>query len=507
MDDWVFLESSGRLYRPERSIQLTPKAAAVLACLARNADEIASVQQILDEVWQNVHVSPDLVREYIFDLRTALNDDARSPRFIETIRGRGFRLKARISTAAAEALPALTPEQQPARPTIAVLKPTVYGDANAVHVASAMAADIINMLARFHDIGVVARHTSFASEQAMDLRAFTRDVGADYVLEASVGILEERIRVRMQLVDGGSSRTLWAHSNDFDAHATLSAIDHTVEAVVGALTGWNGEVHRAEFAKASAKRDDNLNAYEHFILGRDLDVAFETESIARSLFHLERAVGLEPGFARAWLAYSITLRWAYDVIPERDPSYLSRAKAALATAYRLIPRDSITQALVALERARDGDIASALDLLHGAEASMGTDPDAMVCLATCTALLTDDTDRAQWLYKEGVRRNPTPPRWLKVVEARIAFLAGDYRRCIACARLGPRQFSAAIFECLSHAMLDDREQASAVHADLRTRHPDLDFAAFATQLPIANTTRRTEYDAAVARLEDMLAHW
>jgi len=286
MDDWIFIEETGRLRRPERTVQLTPKAAAVLACLRRHQGAVVGVKQIVEDVWRGIDVSPDLVREYVHDLRKALGDDARDPRMIETVRGRGFRLKRAIAVGKEDGLPKASAEQRPARPIIAVLKPVVFGGDTASTIGDAVVSDIINQLARFQDIAVMARQSSILAEQVTDLLAFTRDLGVSYVLESSVGVVADRIRVRVQLVDGATARALWADSYDFDPTDMLAAIDHTVEAVVGALTGWNGELHRAAFVKASARPPEQRGAYEHFILGRDIDVVFDKTSMARSIWHL-----------------------------------------------------------------------------------------------------------------------------------------------------------------------------------------------------------------------------
>ena len=51
----------------------------MLACLLRRKGELVSREAILAEVWGNLQVSPDLVRERIFDLRAALGDDVQRP--------------------------------------------------------------------------------------------------------------------------------------------------------------------------------------------------------------------------------------------------------------------------------------------------------------------------------------------------------------------------------------------------------------------------------------------
>ena len=109
MSDWFFSEDDGRLICPEQVVQLTAKAAAVLACLRRHQGNVVSPQIFLDEVWPGLNVTSDLIREYVHDLRAALKDDPKKPRYIETVRGKGFRLIAPIEVATAQ-VPARAPQ-------------------------------------------------------------------------------------------------------------------------------------------------------------------------------------------------------------------------------------------------------------------------------------------------------------------------------------------------------------------------------------------------------------
>lgn len=89
---WTFVEAENCLVRGSETSRLTPRAGAVLSCFLRHPGVIITRERLLEEVWLGVHVNPDLVREYVFDLRRALGDDARNPSYIETVRGKGFRL-------------------------------------------------------------------------------------------------------------------------------------------------------------------------------------------------------------------------------------------------------------------------------------------------------------------------------------------------------------------------------------------------------------------------------
>ena len=106
MTHWVLDLKDGRLSSDKATTQLSPKSAAVLTCLLNHAGQLVPREGILDEVWGDLHVSPDLVREYIHELRRALGDDAKAPKYIETVGRRGFRLIGGVTTTSADTLTA-----------------------------------------------------------------------------------------------------------------------------------------------------------------------------------------------------------------------------------------------------------------------------------------------------------------------------------------------------------------------------------------------------------------
>lgn len=95
-------EANARLLRDGRPIALAPTPFAVLCALARRPGSLLTKQALLDEVWGHQFVSESVLKTVISELRTTLDDDARSPRFIETVSRRGYRF---IAATAAPALP------------------------------------------------------------------------------------------------------------------------------------------------------------------------------------------------------------------------------------------------------------------------------------------------------------------------------------------------------------------------------------------------------------------
>src|SRR5688572_15094447 len=99
--DWTFDPAAGELRRGAERRRLEDRAARTLALLVRRRGEVVSQAEIAAEVWNGRTVSPNSLPVVIADLRRALDDDAREPRFIETVAKRGYRLMADSGAVAA----------------------------------------------------------------------------------------------------------------------------------------------------------------------------------------------------------------------------------------------------------------------------------------------------------------------------------------------------------------------------------------------------------------------
>jgi hypothetical protein len=108
LGEWLVQPQLNRLSRSGAGdVQLEPKMMDVLVCLARTPGEVVSREALIDAVWPEVFISESVLTRAIAGLRRAFGDDARRPRFIETISKRGYRL---IGVAApAPPIPAVAP--------------------------------------------------------------------------------------------------------------------------------------------------------------------------------------------------------------------------------------------------------------------------------------------------------------------------------------------------------------------------------------------------------------
>src|SRR5690349_16640128 len=91
-----FDEINECLWRGTQAIPLRPKPFSVLKYLLEHQGVLVTKQQLLHDVWPGTYVSDSVLKDCIRQLRHALNDDAKSPQFIETSHRRGYRFVAPV---------------------------------------------------------------------------------------------------------------------------------------------------------------------------------------------------------------------------------------------------------------------------------------------------------------------------------------------------------------------------------------------------------------------------
>ncbi|HEY6400812.1 MAG TPA: winged helix-turn-helix domain-containing protein, partial [Blastocatellia bacterium] len=95
-----------RLWDREKSVRLGHKALAVLRRLLSQPGELVTKDDLMTAAWPDTAVCDAVLTTAMRELRRALGDHARIPRFIETVHGRGYRFIASVTETSVPALPA-----------------------------------------------------------------------------------------------------------------------------------------------------------------------------------------------------------------------------------------------------------------------------------------------------------------------------------------------------------------------------------------------------------------
>jgi DNA-binding winged helix-turn-helix (wHTH) protein/tetratricopeptide (TPR) repeat protein len=115
--------SGGRLWRDDHVLALRPKTFAVLCYLLEHPGKLITNDELLKAVWSDVVVDESMPRLCIRELRQALGDDAKQPRFIETQPRRGYRFIGKVASSQYSVVssPALPTQSSALSPQLAVL--------------------------------------------------------------------------------------------------------------------------------------------------------------------------------------------------------------------------------------------------------------------------------------------------------------------------------------------------------------------------------------------------
>ena len=92
-----------RLWRGDELVQIAPKAFDALRYLVEHAGQLVTQDEMLEALWPETYVNPDVVKKYVLEIRKVLGDRPDEPKFIETTRKRGYRF---VATVDDDSLPA-----------------------------------------------------------------------------------------------------------------------------------------------------------------------------------------------------------------------------------------------------------------------------------------------------------------------------------------------------------------------------------------------------------------
>jgi transcriptional activator of cad operon len=94
--EWTVSPLSGQMTRGDETVRLEARTMRLLLCLAEQAGEVVSIDDLLNQVWQGVIVTPDSVYQAVTALRRLLGDDPKQPAYIATVPRRGYRMIASV---------------------------------------------------------------------------------------------------------------------------------------------------------------------------------------------------------------------------------------------------------------------------------------------------------------------------------------------------------------------------------------------------------------------------
>jgi TolB-like protein/DNA-binding winged helix-turn-helix (wHTH) protein/Tfp pilus assembly protein PilF len=348
------------LWRNEVRVPMAPKSFDVLAYLVEHAGRVVAQDEILEALWPETYVNPEVLRKYILEVRKTLGDRSDKPEFIETLPKRGYRFiaplidesatgpsdlstshereekvteeKVRREIASSEqkrssgkgmlwtvaimlvlviAAAAIGRLFRSARdgpnalslnsPSIAVLP---FADMSAAkdqeYFSDGLSEQLIHDLAKVAGLKVVGRSSAFQFKgKNEDLRDVGRMLGVTNILEGSVRREGDRVRITAELIKADDGLQLWSQTYDRQINDIFAVQDEISRAATDVL--------QLKLLSGNGKpvtstlRGANSEAYQAYLqakyfLGRGTG----SEDLNKALTYINQAIKLDEKYAPSW---------------------------------------------------------------------------------------------------------------------------------------------------------------------------------------------------------------
>jgi len=317
----------------------------------------------------------------------------------------------------------------PDKPSIAVLPfVNMSDDPKQEYFSDGMTEDVITSLSKLSELFVIARNSVFTYKgRAVRPEQVSRELGVRYVLEGSVRKAQKRVRITAQLIDASTGYHLWAERYDGELKDVFALQDGITQQIVTALAP---KLMAGEQSRARRQETNSIEAYDYFLRGVALWYVFHKNSNATARQEFERAIALDPKYARAyvWLAWTYFVDWEFQWTEGEgslDRAFETVTKAAalddsLSDAHTLLGWSSLWKKRhdVAI-----GELERAVSLDLNSEWAYGFLAEALN--------LSGRPDEAIGFVKKAMRLDPHYPPWLVFHLADSYFLLRRYDESIA----------------------------------------------------------------------------
>lgn len=329
-------------------VRLGGKAFALLRTLMERPQILVSKDELFDEVWNGLAVSDSVLTTAVKELRQALRDDARKPRLIETVHGRGYRFLLPVSEQDSYEPVSPSPladisiklSNRSRRTWFAggvvalltaaflwfvvpamLLKPSVTNATTAVHpksvavlpfrdlsanadqrwFAEGLTEELQSRLTRTPDLHVVSRlMASDFRQQDGSISGKARALGVAHILDGSIRRVDSRIRITVELMRAADGTQLWSQTYDRPASDVISIQEDIAFRIASALRTVMQPTKLRAMVAAGTR---SVEAYEAYLQGRAEDqranVTGGRSHVLASAAAYEKARLLDPNFAEA----------------------------------------------------------------------------------------------------------------------------------------------------------------------------------------------------------------
>jgi TolB-like protein/DNA-binding winged helix-turn-helix (wHTH) protein/Tfp pilus assembly protein PilF len=342
---------SGELRKYGLRVKLQDRPFEILAMLLRQPGRVVTREEMRARFWpEGTFVDFDHnISTAVRKLRDVLGDSAATPRYIETVGRRGYRLIVPIESPLVSTVPPVPEPPVPAIPIPVVQSPqygrriaylglamalliglgvaiwlrhisgnsrnqlrfiavlpleNLSGDPNQEYFADGLTDALITDLARIPALKVVSR-TSIMQYKGVrkPLPLIARELGADAIVEGTVARSGDRVRVTAQLIDASKDRHLWADAYERNLLDVLSLENDIANDIAGQI---RIQLTPEQQRVTSVRRPATPEVLNSYLQGRNHWSQRTEQSLRQAVADFERVIQFDPEFAPAYAGLADT---------------------------------------------------------------------------------------------------------------------------------------------------------------------------------------------------------
>jgi adenylate cyclase len=313
--------------------------------------------------------------------------------------------------------PATVPDQK----SVAVLPfVNLSDDKGSEYFSDGVSEELLTVLQKIPGMHVAARTSAFSFKgKNATAQEIGQKLGVAHLVEGSVRKSGDTVRIAARLTRADTGEELWSENytrNLKDVFAVQTELAQTiVEQLLGRFVGTDAgstakEKIQAEVQAAEKGGTKNVEAHQLYLQGRFYENRHSDKSTREALAAYQRAVELDPGFARAWAGVARTNTWVAGFSTEGGQkgldAHLASARDAVARALAIEP--NLPDALYArawIETNFDFNWSAATQSVSKAMALAPADPNVLIAAANLETAL-GNTDRGIEIYRKAVELDP-----------------------------------------------------------------------------------------------------
>jgi TolB-like protein/DNA-binding winged helix-turn-helix (wHTH) protein/Tfp pilus assembly protein PilF len=386
------LDPSQRLLlRQGKTISLTPKAFETLVMLVENHGRLLSKDELMKRLWPGIFVEEANLAQNISAIRRALNGQSGGEQYIETVPKGGYRFTGpvhRVSSepeSASETRPKAPPERRagvapqtkrwtaragvvgalgivvaalviffvwrlrvssasegasratPIR-SIAVLPlANLSSDAAQEYFSDGLTDELITKVAQMGSLQVISRTSVMGYKHSLKKAPeIGSELHVDSIVEGTVERVNDRVRIRVQLIRTATDQHIWAESYDREMKDVLQ-LESDVAREIAQQIGQAGANDAG--MQPSQKHIVPSEAHENYLRGRYRWNQRNEAALRAGIGHFQKAIDLDPLYPQAYAgladSYIMLANWGFLPAKEGYPQAEAAARRALELDERL----------------------------------------------------------------------------------------------------------------------------------------------------------------------------